>query len=408
MKRKILVQVIALMLLFFSTACVGGAKKVKPGIDVLLEEQPDLLKGKRVGLITNPSGVNSHMESTVDLLYNHPDINLVALFGPEHGVRGDVTGGFTVEDFVDPKTNVPVYSLYGKTRKPTPGMLENVDVLIYDIQDIGSRAYTYIYTMALSMKAAAEQKKEFIVLDRPNPLGGNLVEGPVLDTAFSSFIGLYPIPFVYGLTVGELAQLFNFEFDINVDLTVVPLKNWRRDMTGDETGLEWVITSPHIPHSKTALFCAATGCIGELHTIDIGVGYTLPFELISEEWMDANELSDELNSYQLPGAYFRPMHYTPYYFTREDIQLQGVQIHITDVAEFKPMMTQIYILCAIRKLYPEQPIFETKRTSSFDKAMGTDKIRQEIWDGKSAMEIIAEWQDDIDAFMKTREKYLIY
>ena len=408
MKKKYFVQVIILILVFFSLACVGRAKNVKPGIDVLLEEQLDLLKGKQVGLITNPSGVNSKMESTVDLLYNHPDINLVALFGPEHGVRGDVTGGFKVDDFKDPKTGVPVYSLYGTTRKPTPEMLENVDVLIYDIQDIGSRAYTYIYTMALSMKAAAEQGKQFIVLDRPNPLGGNLVEGPVLDTTFSSFIGLYPIPFVYGLTVGELAQLFNTEFDINVDLTVISLKNWSRNMTGDKTGLEWVITSPHIPHSKTALFCAAIGCIGELHTIDVGIGYTLPFELIGEEWMDANELSMELNSFHLPGVYFRPMHYKPYYFTRKDTQLQGVQIHITELAEFKPMMTQIYILCAIRKLYPEQPIFETKRTGSFDKAMGTDKIRQEVWDGKSPVEIIAEWQDDLDAFMKIREKYLIY
>lgn len=408
MKNRFFLIAIVLISLFFSIACDGRVKTVKPGIDVLLDEQPGFLKGKRVGLITNPSGVNSQMESTVDLLYNHPGINLVALFGPEHGVRGDVTGGYKVDDFVDPKTNVPVYSLYGKTRKPTPEMLENVDVLIYDIQDIGSRAYTYIYTMALSMKAAAEKGKEFIVLDRPNPLGGNLVEGPVLDTAFSSFIGLYPIPFVYGLTVGELAQLFNTEFDINVDLTVIPLKNWNRNMTGDETGLEWVITSPHIPHSKTALFCAATGCIGELHTIDVGIGYTLPFELIGEEWIDAEKLSEELNSYQLPGVYFRPMHYKPYYFTREETQLQGVQIHIIDVAEFRPMVTQINILCAIRKLYPEQPIFETKRTSSFDKAMGTDKIRKEVWDGKSPVEIIAEWQDDLDAFMKIREKYLIY
>ncbi|MDO9548459.1 MAG: DUF1343 domain-containing protein, partial [Candidatus Marinimicrobia bacterium] len=395
MKNRIFTLAIALIPVFFSIACVGGAKNVKPGIDVLLEEELDLLKGKRVGLITNPSGVNSQMESTVDLLYNHPDINLVALFGPEHGVRGDVTGGFKVDDFVDPKTGVPVYSLYGKTRKPTPEMLKNVDVLIYDIQDIGSRAYTYIYTMALSMEAAAEQGKRFVVLDRPNPLGGNLVEGPVLDTAFSSFIGLYPIPFVYGLTVGELAQLFNSEFDINVDLTVVPLKHWKREMTGDKTGLEWVITSPHIPHSKTALFCAATGCIGELYTIDIGVGYTMPFELIGEEWMNANQLSEELNSYQLPGVFFRPLHYKPYYFTREGTQLQGVQIHVTDVQEFKPMLTQIHILCAIRKLYPEQLIFDTNRTGMFDKAMGTDKIRQEIWDGKSAGEIIAEWQNGL-------------
>jgi len=408
MRKRILTLIIALISIIFSIVCTGKSTSVKPGIEVLLEEQLDLLKGKRVGLITNPSGVNSQMESTVDLLYNHPDINLVALFGPEHSVRGDVTGGFKINDYVDPKTGVSVYSLYGKTRKPTPEMLKDVDVLLYDIQDIGSRAYTFIYTMALSMEAAAEQGKQFVVLDRPNPLGGNLVEGPVLDPAFSSFIGLYPIPFVYGLTVGELAQLFNREFDIYVDLTVVPLKHWNRKMRGDDTGLEWVITSPHIPHSKTAFFCAATGCIGELHTIDIGVGYTMPFELIGEEWIDANELSKELNSYQLPGVFFRPVHYKPYYFTREGIQLQGVQIHITDVGEFKPMMTQIYILCAIRKLYPEQPIFETNRIGMFDKAMGTDKIRQEIRDGKSAEKIIAEWQDDLNNFMKIREKYLIY
>jgi len=383
MKNRVFIA-ITLMTMVFSIGCARESKGVKPGVEVLLEEHLDLLKGKRVGLITNPSGVNSHMESTVDLLYNHPDIDLVALFGPEHGVRGDVTAGYKVDDFVDPKTGVPVYSLYGKTRKPTPEMLADVDVLIYDIQDIGSRAYTYIYTMALSMEAAAEQGKQFIVLDRPNPLGGNLVEGPVLDPEFSSFIGLYPIPFVYGLTVGELAQLFNTEFGINADLTVVPLKNWRRDMTGDETGLEWVITSPHIPHSKTALFCAATGCIGELHTVDIGIGYTLPFELIGEEWINADELSAELNSYRLPGVYFRPIHYKPYYFTREGTQLQGVQIHITDVGKFEPMTTQIYILCAIRKLYPEQPIFETQRTGMFDKAMGTDRVRREIREGKPA------------------------
>lgn len=392
----------------FTGYCFDHLPTVKPGIDVLLEKHPDLLKGKRVGLITNPSGVNSELISSVDLLFNQPEINLVALFGPEHGVRGDVTGGHTVDDFVDPITGLPVYSLYGKTRKPTPEMLKDIDVLIYDIQDIGSRAYTYIYTMALSMQAAAEENKQFIVLDRPNPLGGNLVEGPVLDPDFSSFIGLYPIPFVYGLTVGELARYFNKEFDINCDLTVIPMENWCRDMMADETGLEWVITSPHIPHSKTALFCAATGCIGELHTIDIGVGYTLPFELIGEEWIDANQFSNVMNNYKLPGVFFRPIHYKPYYFTREGVQLHGVQIHITDPKAFKPMTTQIYLLCAIRKLYPQQKIFDTKRVRSFEKAMGTDKIRKEIREGKPAAEIIAEWQNDLADFMKIREKYLIY
>lgn len=396
--------VIAVLL---SSVC-SKPRQVLPGIEVLLAGRTDFLKGKRVGLITNQSGVNAALQSTVDLLYNHPDVNLVALFGPEHGVRGDVTAGVKVDDFRDPQTGIPVYSLYGKNRKPTPEMLAQLDVLIYDIQDIGSRAYTYIYTMALSMQAAAEQGKQFVVLDRPNPLGGNLIEGPVLDPAFASGIGLYPIPFVYGMTVGELAKYFNHEFDIHVDLTVIPMKNWQRDMIGAETGLEWVITSPHIPHVKTALFCAATGCIGELHTVDIGIGYTLPFELIGAEWMNANELSRELNSYQLPGVYFRPIYYKPYYYTRQGAQLQGVQTHITAAKHFLPMRTQIMILQAIQKLYPEQPIYSTERIGMFIKAMGTDQVHSQILAGKSADAIIEQWQDQLTEFKENRKKYLIY
>jgi len=382
--------------------------KIKPGIEVLLEEKVDLVKGKRVGLITNPTGVNSRLETTIDLLYNHPDINLVALFGPEHGVRGDVMAGDKIDDFVDKKTGVPVYSLYGKTRKPTPEMLKDVDVLIYDIQDIGSRAYTYIYTMALGMEAAAETDRPFIVLDRPNPLGGNLIEGPVLNPAFKSFIGMYPIPFVYGLTVGELAQLFNKEFGINADLTVVPMKGWTRDMTFEDTGLKWVITSPHIPHGKTAFFCAASGVIGELHTIDIGIGYTLPFELTGEEWINADEFAEELNSYNLTGVLFRPLHYRPYYFTRQNTELQGVQIHIRDIDKFQPMRTQIYILSAIRKLYPDQEIFDTKRTGMFDKAMGTDEVKNALINREDPDKIIGRWQKDLKKFKRIRQKYLIY
>ncbi len=404
-------KILCLMAIIFALINISPAENtiaVKLGIEVLLEEKLDLIEGKQVGLITNPTGVNSRLESTIDLLYNHPDVDLVALFGPEHGVRGDVTGGEKIGNFVDKKTGVPVYSLYGKTRKPTPEMLKDVDVLIYDIQDIGSRAYTYIYTMAMGMEAAAEQGKAFIVLDRPNPLGGNLIEGPVLNPEFKSFIGLYPIPFIYGMTVGELAQLFNKEFGINVDLSVVPLKGWKRNMTFEDTGLEWVITSPHIPHGKTALFCAATGCIGELHTIDVGVGYTLPFELVGEEWINADEFAKELNSYNLSGVEFRPLHYRPYYFTRQNTELQGVQIHITDIEAFQPMRTQIYILSAIKKLYPDQKIFGTKRTGMFDKAMGTDQVRNDIRKGKAPEKIIKSWQEDLKSFMKIREKYLLY
>jgi len=396
-----------IFLMIIGWAC-SQTTPVMLGNEVLLQDYLHLVQGKRVGLITNPTGVNSRLEPTIDVLAAHPQIQLTALFGPEHGVRGDITAGATVETFNDPRTGIPIYSLYGRTRRPTDDMLRNVDVLMYDIQDIGSRAYTYIYTMALAMEAARDKQIPFIVLDRPNPLGGLLVEGPVLDTVFSSFIGLYPIPFVYGMTVGELAQLFNREFGINCDLKVVPMKGWKRKMLYEDTGLEWVITSPHVPHARSARFAAATGIIGELQTIDIGIGYTLPFELTGEAWIDGERLARELNARQLPGIIFRPVHYRPYYFTRRDSDLQGIQLHITDLRRFKPQRTQIHILTAICKLFPDQPFFQTERTRSFDRAMGTDQVRLAAARGKSAEEIIAGWQKELDQFKQTRAKYLIY
>jgi len=389
-------------------APVQKDSSVLPGVDVLVAEKVDLIKGKRVGLITNPTGVTAALQSTIDVLHQQPDVELVALYGPEHGVRGDVEAGKRIASYTDEKTGVPVYSLYGKTRMPTGKMLQDVDVLIYDIQDIGSRAYTYIYTMALAMQAAKENDIPFIVLDRPNPLGGELVEGPVLDVKFKSFIGMYPIPYIYGMTVGELARLFNQEFDIHCNLTVVPMRGWRRSMIFADTGLEWVPTSPHVPHAKTAFFVAAVGCIGELHSVNEGVGYTLPFELIGAPWIDADELARELNSRHLPGVYFRPVHYRPYYFSFKGQQLQGVQIHLLDAKTFRPMRTQIHILTALKKLYHEHDIFKTDRIQNFYRAIGTDKVQQAIEDGKSADEIIAQWQTEIQEFMKIRQKYLIY
>ena len=381
---------------------------IKSGIDVLLEKRSELISGKRVGLITNPTGVTSGLQSTIDVLHESKRIELVALFGPEHGVRGEVEGGTWIASCTDEKTRVPVYSLYGKTKKATPEMLQGVDVLIYDIQDLGSRAYTYIYTMALAMEAAKENGIPFIVLDRPNPLGGNLIEGPVLDPKYKSFIGMYPIPYIYGLTVGELAMLFNEEFAIGVDLTVVPMEGWQRDMTFDDTGLEWVPTSPHISHAQTAFYFATTGCIGELHTVNEGVGYTSPFELIGAPWIDADDLAEELNQRNLPGVYFRPIHYRPFYFVFEKQRLQGVQIHILDTKKFKPMRTQIHILTALKRLYPQQGFFVTDRIRKFYNAVGTDKVHSAIEAGMDADEIISSWQPELEKFIKLRKKYLIY
>jgi uncharacterized protein YbbC (DUF1343 family) len=391
-----------------SLVCSAPAR-VKPGVEVLVAKRQDLLRGKRVGLITNPTGVTSTLKSTIDVLNALPGVKLVALFGPEHGVRGDVFAGEQVSDFVDARTGLPVYSLYGRRSKPTAEMLKDVDVLVYDIQDIGSRTYTYIYTMASSMEAAAAQKIPFVVLDRPNPVGGLLVEGPVLEHGFESGIGRYPIPYTYGMTVGELAMLFNREFGINCELTVVPMEGWRRDMLFADTGLPWVPTSPHIPHAETALFYPATGCLGELGICE-GVGYTLPFELVADEFTDGQALADHLNAQALPGVVFRPQYFRPYYFRFKDKQLHGVQIHITDPRAFRPMETQMHILAALRKLYPQVDLFDRSRyrPDSFDRAMGTDKVRKALLEGHSAQEIMRQWQPALDDFMKVRQKSLLY
>ncbi|MFZ5516681.1 MAG: exo-beta-N-acetylmuramidase NamZ family protein [Candidatus Zhuqueibacterota bacterium] len=381
---------------------------VKPGIDVLVEKKLNLVTGKKIGLITNATGVSSQLMSTVDVLSHLPGVELIALFGPEHGVRGDVEAGKTVSTYTDAKTGITVFSLYGKTRRPTPDMLRDIEVLIYDIQDIGSRAYTYIYTMAYAMEEAKKFGIKFIVLDRPNPLGGDRVAGNVLDPEFSSFIGLYPIPYVYGMTVGELAQLFNEEFKINCDLEVVPMEGWRRAMKYDETGLVWIPTSPHVPHAGTAEFVVATGCIGELNTLSVGVGYTSPFELIGAPWMNADALAHELNARKLPGVYFRPTFFKPYYLHYKDQLCQGVQIHIMDAKKFDPAIAQIHILTSIQKLHPQMNIFTENRIDMFDKAFGTNQVRAMATAGKSAEEIMADWVRQIEEFNAIRSKYLIY
>ncbi len=414
-KNYFIIMVSTLFFILVSGAASdnSGAKSkippaIKPGIDVLIEKQLHLIHGKKVGLITNPTGITRQFKSTIDALNEIPGVRLVALFGPEHGVRGDIPGGERVATYTDKKTGITVYSLYGETYKPTPEMLKNVDILLYDIQDIGSRAYTYIYTMAYAMEAARDANIPFIVLDRPNPLGGNRVEGNVLDPKFKSFIGLYPIPYIYGMTVGELAQLFNQEFGINCNLTVVPLEGWTRDMTYEETGLLWVPTSPHVPHPETAYLVAAIGCIGELGTVSEGVGTPSPFEFIGAPWMDGHRLAEELNSKNLAGVYFRPTSFRPFYLRFIKEQCGGVQIHILDKTIFQPAAVQVHILTTIQKFYPDKDIFDTPRISSFDRAFGTDEVRKAVIRGDSAEKIIASWQEQLEKFKQVRERYLIY
>ncbi|HNW59373.1 MAG TPA: DUF1343 domain-containing protein [bacterium] len=397
--------------LVLALACPGIAAELAPvrlGVDVLLSDSLALIQGKRLGLITNATGLTSSHESTIDALIRAPGVRLVALFGPEHGVRGDVEAGQAIDSYVDEKSGITVYSLYGRTHKPTPEMLRGVDLLLYDIQDIGSRAYTYIYTMARSMEAARENHIPFMVLDRPDPLGGELVDGGVLETRFKSGIGLYPIPFVYGMTVGELARLFNQEFGIGCALQVIPLAGWQRGMDFAATGLMWVPTSPHIPQAPSAWYCAAVGCLGELQQVDVGVGMPGPFEYVGAPWIEADALATELNARQLPGVFFRPVHYRPFYGTFKGVDLQGVQIHLLDRSRFRPMLTQLHILTALQRLYPDRNIYDTPRLDMFMKAIGTDQVHTRIRAGAGVDEILAYWQAGLVQFESLRQKYLLY
>lgn len=411
LKKIFLILFFSAQVLFYRCAEQSNAqpeKQVLPGIDVLLNEQLDLIKNKNVGLITNPTGVTAALRSTIDVLHEHPDVNLVALFGPEHGVRGDVSAGERVATFVDEQTGVTVFSLYGATKKPTPNMLNKVDVLLFDIQDVGVRPYTYIYTMAYAMQAAQENGISIIILDRPNPLGGELIEGPILEDQFTSFIGLYPIPYIHGMTIAELARYFNEEFDINAELSVVPMKNWTRNMIFSETGLAWIPPSPHVPHASTPFYLAATGGFGELQVLNEGVGYTSPFEYVGAEWIDASDFADALNRCSLPGVFFRPAHYKPYYGGKQGVQLHGVQIHIIDYHSFLPIKTQVAILKTAHDLYPDKNLFNLARLDMFYKAMGTNKIEQAIKSGMTLDDIYEICGQELDAFVKKRKTYLLY
>ncbi|MDO6657326.1 DUF1343 domain-containing protein [Anaerobacillus sp. 1_MG-2023] len=385
-------------------------KKFKLGVEVLLEDQKELIEGKSVGLITNPTGVDQELNSIVDLLHNDSDVDLKALYGPEHGVRGSAQAGEYVEYYTDEETGLPVYSLYGSTKKPTPEMLEGIDVLLFDIQDVGTRFYTYIYTMAYAMEAASENDIEFIVLDRPNPLGGEAVEGPVLDDEYASFVGKYEIPLRHGMTVGELASLFNEEFEIGADLTVIEMDKWKRDMYYDDTPLEWVLPSPNMPTLDTALAYPGAALI-EGTNVSEGRGTTKPFELIGAPFINATELASELNELKLPGVDFRAASFTPSFSKHAGELTHGVQIHVTDKEAFKPVKTGLSLVKTIHDLYPEDFEFRAENSagvSFFDLLVGNGWIREGIENGDSVKKMEKQWEDDLKDFKEVREDYLLY
>lgn len=412
--------------LFFAivlSACIADAQSrdvVKPGIEVLEEMGFKGLEGRRVGLVTNPSGVSRDLRSTIDILYNAPEVNLVALYGPEHGVRGDVYAGGKVTDAIDEATGLPVYSLYGATRQPTAAMLKDIDVVVYDIQDVGVRSYTFISTLGLVMRTCAELGIEVMVLDRPNPLGGNKIEGCYVETPFNSFVSQYRIPYVYGLTVGELAELINEEGlnkgqkgdqeHLECRLTVIPMEGWKRDMLFGDTGLPWVLPSPNIPCKESPIYYASSGICGELYGfLNIGIGYTLPFQTFAAPWLDAVALKNKLDSYNLPGIEFRTIWYKPMSGNLKGQLVQGVQYFFTDYEQARITELQFHVMQAVAELYPEKRAFEIiSGYGLFDKVCGTDFIRKEICRDYRFEDIKDYWRKDEEAFRVLSRKYHKY
>ncbi|MFW6042908.1 MAG: exo-beta-N-acetylmuramidase NamZ domain-containing protein [Marinilabiliaceae bacterium] len=407
--RKTLLFMIAMLV------SSGLSAQVKTGIEMLRRQNFEVLEGKKVGLITNSTGVDAQLKSTIDILHDAKNVDLKALYGPEHGVRGDVAAGEKIEDMVDEETGIPVYSLYGKTRKPSDEMLEGIDVLVYDIQDIGSRSYTYISTLGLAMEAAAENDITFVVLDRPNPLGGNKFEGAVTEPEFTSFVSQYPITYVHGFTVGELAHFLNEENllkdSIRCDLEVIEMEGWERSMTFEETGLPWIASSPHIPHAHSAVYYPVSGILGELYVYNIGVGYTLPFQLFGADWLKADKLAENLNDLELPGVLFRPVHFKPYYSTYEGEKVQGVQVHLKDAQKAPLSLIQFYVLQEAYEMSPDKNVFElcdSSRLGMFDKVCGTDKVRKAFEKNFRVKDIKEIWNRDVEQFEEKAEGYFLY
>lgn len=384
--------------------------RVRLGCERLFDDDDiALIRGRRVGLLTNHSGVDSHLRATADRLHEAEGVDLVLLFGPEHGIRGDAEDGVTVDTGVDARTGVPIISLYGEHRQPAAADLARLDVLLFDIQDVGVRFYTYLYTMSLSMAACAEAGLPFVVLDRPNPLGGVEVEGNILDPEFASFVGLHPIPVRYGLTAGELARLFNEEFGIGAELHVVHMLGWRRAMRWPDTGLVWVPPSPNMPTPDTVNVYPGM-CFFEGTNVSEGRGTTRPFEQVGAPYIDGFDLAHTLNALRLPGATFRPVFFRPAFAKHQGQTCHGVQLHATGDASFRPVRCGLEALAAVRRGWPDDFAWRTNREGihNFDKLAGTDRVRLAIDAGAAIDDLVSDWARDRAAFEELRQKYLHY
>jgi uncharacterized protein YbbC (DUF1343 family) len=383
---------------------------IQTGLEILLQDQRSPLKRKHVGLITNPTGVTRDLHSNVDALRD-AGVNLVALFGPEHGFSAAAADGAAVASGRDPRTGLPIHSLYGNIRQPTREMLADIDILLFDLQDVGVRFYTYTATLGLALQACAENRVPLIVLDRPNPITGSIVEGAVLDPALQSFIGHGPLPVRFGMTLGELAQFYNHELNIGAELRVIELRGWQRGMWYDQTGLTWVTPSPGIPQFATTIPYPGM-CFVEGTNLSEGRGTGLPFEIVGAPFLDGYVLAESLNALQLAGARFRPIAFTPCSSKHAGVECYGVQVHVADRAAFRPVTVGVHVIAACRALAPER--FEFLPTSwegappHFDLLTGDARVREGLLANQSIETLTRAWTNDLARFDETRKKYLLY
>ena len=402
-------KICRLILLFLWVPLFGS---IDLGVDTFVKEGHFRgLKGKRVGLVSNQTGVNQLLTPTLDVLKGQ-GIHVVALFSPEHGWAGSAYAGEATAN--GKARTLQLHSLHGKTRRPTDAMLKGVDVLVYDIQDIGVRSYTYATTLFYVMEEAAKRRIPVVVLDRPNPINGLIIDGGMLEPKWRSFIGYVNVPYCHGMTIGELAQFFNGEYQIGCRLKVIPMKGWKRTMSFKETGLTWIPTSPHIPEADTPLFYASTGILGELEIVNIGVGYTLPFKVVGAPWIDADLFAEKLNSQKLPGVHFFPFHYRPFYGSLKGKECHGVLIRVTNMKKYQPLSVQYLLMGMLKSLYPAQTKgslekVEGNKKRLFNLANGNDEIfRLMLYERYAAWKMIAYQKKEREAFKELRAKYLIY
>ena len=382
---------------------------LKLGLEVFLEKEYKKYEGKRIGLVTNSTGVNQRLKSSVDLFYHHPKIDLTILFGPEHGLRGDKKEGQLVDSSVDDYTQLPIYSLYGEARKPSKEMMEQADVIVMDIQDIGSRYFTYIYTMAYVMEACAEHQKEMVILDRPNPISGIQMEGNLTENDVRSFVGLFPIPNRHGMTIGELAHLFKYEFKYDCNLTVIEMAGWQRHMYFDETGILFVPPSPNTTGQDMMILYTGT-CLFEGTNISEGRGTTKPFEWIGAPFIEGHKLAEEFNRLLLPGVLARPVTFTPAYQKYEGKLCEGIQLHITDRNQFDSFYTGVKLIQLIAENYPNNFKFVQNENGKyfFDLLAGTKQLKKIITDTNKLNNFFIDAKQQLVEFEHCRQKYLLY